>query len=430
MERNMRLWQLVAPNRIESPHGVLQLHKREFLKACAALAGASLAGCVDYGKPAGPRPRLSQADVPGVWDAILGRLPPELAILANDPANEVQIVYTPVRRANGAVQLPRTYTFGVVPERWFPANGLASLPIALLAAQNLGGWHLDLDTAIELSDKPYGNWPADEPAAEKVTRSLRRIFAVDEPAPYNRLFDFLGTDDIYDRLTMMGYPNARLIAHMGGAEVTEVVTTRGGRLLSPASNSTLTQWRERQGRDLLYPYGQAVKGTSFINANGQIVQGPHDFTRHNFVPLQDLHDMLVALIYPETANPKHRWSMPLKTRTQLLTLMQTLPRSSTDPGYGTTRFADGYSNYFVLGDTTDTKPDSLTLIGKSGKGYGHVSDVRYIRDAATGTECFLGAVIYCNTDGPINDERYDYTQTGIPFLAALGRAALAATPEM
>ncbi|WP_428312410.1 hypothetical protein [Hydrocarboniphaga sp.] len=406
------------------------MQKREFLKACASLAGASMVGCAGYAKPVGPRPRLSETDVPGVWDAILGRLPPELSVLANDPANEVQIVYTPVRRVDGKVQIPRSYTFGVVPERWYPANGMASLPLALLAAQNLGGWRLDLDTAIELEGKPGGVWAADEPAAEKVSRSLRRIFAVDEPSPYNRLFDFLGTDDIYDGLSRMGYANSRLIAHLGGDETKEVVTTRGGRLVSTASNRTLTQWRERQGREFLYPYGQAMKGKAWTQANGQIVQGPHDFTRYNFLPLQDLHDMLVALIYPETAPAKHRWAIPTATRNQLLSLMQTLPRGSTDPGYGTTRFADGYSNYLVIGDSRDTKPDSLSLIGKSGKGLGHVSDVRYIRDANTGVECFIGAVIYCNNDGGINDERYDYSQTGIPFLAALGRAALAATPEM
>jgi hypothetical protein len=36
----------------------------------------------------------------------------------------------------------------------------------------------------------------------------------------------------------------------------------------------------------------------------------------------------------------------------------------------------------------------------------------------------LAATILCNRDGIFNDDKYDYDQTGFPFLAKLGKAML------
>jgi hypothetical protein len=37
-------------------------------------------------------------------------------------------------------------------------------------------------------------------------------------------------------------------------------------------------------------------------------------------------------------------------------------------------------------------------------------------------EFLLSATIYCNADGILNDDRYDYDKVGLPFLKNLGRA--------
>jgi hypothetical protein len=41
----------------------------------------------------------------------------------------------------------------------------------------------------------------------------------------------------------------------------------------------------------------------------------------------------------------------------------------------------------------------------------------------------LSANLYANADGVLNDDRYEYDTVSRPFLAALGRAALAAEKE-
>lgn len=42
-------------------------------------------------------------------------------------------------------------------------------------------------------------------------------------------------------------------------------------------------------------------------------------------------------------------------------------------------------------------------------------------DLARGVEFLLSAVVYVNTDGVLNDDRYEYDTIDFPFLRELGR---------
>lgn len=53
--------------------------------------------------------------------------------------------------------------------------------------------------------------------------------------------------------------------------------------------------------------------------------------------------------------------------------------------------------------------------------YGFLVDAAYFADFGNNIEFLLSAVIYCNSDGIFNDDKYDYDKTGFPFLKNLGR---------
>ena len=52
--------------------------------------------------------------------------------------------------------------------------------------------------------------------------------------------------------------------------------------------------------------------------------------------------------------------------------------------------------------------------------YGQLVDVAYIVDFDKKIEFFLSAAIYCNSDGILNDDKYDYDTIGFPFMKQLG----------
>jgi hypothetical protein len=55
-----------------------------------------------------------------------------------------------------------------------------------------------------------------------------------------------------------------------------------------------------------------------------------------------------------------------------------------------------------------------------GDAYGQLIDVAYIVDFDKKIEFFLSATMYCNSDGILNDDKYDYDTIGFPFMKHLG----------
>jgi hypothetical protein len=50
-----------------------------------------------------------------------------------------------------------------------------------------------------------------------------------------------------------------------------------------------------------------------------------------------------------------------------------------------------------------------------------MTDVSYVADFANRVEYMLSATVYVNSDGVVNDDRYDYETVGYPFFYQLGQ---------
>ena len=391
------------------------MDRRDFLGTLSALA---LAGCV-----APSQTRTTFARDRRAWQSVFERMPPALAACVDDPAHEVQILLTRIHRdaAGGITTEHRQY--GWAPRRWFPAMSMTKLPMALVAVEELSRRGLGLE--VQLAPDPpalSGEWPDAEPVAEPVARTLRRIFTISENIPHNRLYDFIGPEAIQQRLTQLGYKDARVVNRIG-APVGDGRVTRSGRVLDTDSHD-IAAWPARHFETLAFPYGKALAGRGWMEDDGRITPGPHDFSHGNFVPLADLHHMLLAMVVPDAVAPSRRWAISPPLRDEVLKIMSMMPRDCLDPVYGADENYDGYGRFFVLGDSHANKPASLRMIGKVGQAYGYLGDTEYIFDEISGVEFLLTAVICVNADGIFNDDKYEYDEIGIPFLAALGRAVL------
>jgi hypothetical protein len=74
-----------------------------------------------------------------------------------------------------------------------------------------------------------------------------------------------------------------------------------------------------------------------------------------------------------------------------------------------------------LGSQKGAIPKNIRIFNKVGDAYGQLTDVAYIVDFEKKIEFFLSATIYCNKDGILNDDHYDYETIGFPFMKQLGQ---------
>ena len=66
-------------------------------------------------------------------------------------------------------------------------------------------------------------------------------------------------------------------------------------------------------------------------------------------------------------------------------------------------------------------PDYMRVFNKVGWAYGFLIDVSYVVDFKNKIEFMLAAVVYVNSDGILNDDKYDYEDVGYPFFQELGK---------
>lgn len=158
-----------------------------------------------------------------------------------------------------------------------------------------------------------------------------------------------------------------------------------------------------------------MQGDSLINE-------PFDFSRKNRMSLKSLHGIERAILFPDATPAAQRFHLSKEDYDFLRRYMSMRPGESVSPVYPAPEYWDNYVKMIYYG-SEKTAPDAgIRIFNKTGTAYGFLIDAAYVADYANNIEFMLSAVIYCNSDGIFNDDKYDYDTIGYPFLKHLGRA--------
>ena len=81
---------------------------------------------------------------------------------------------------------------------------------------------------------------------------------------------------------------------------------------------------------------------------------------------------------------------------------------------------DAYTEFFMFKSGRSIIPLHIRVFNKPGWFYGFLTNVAYVADYKNKIEFFISGTIYCKSDGVLNDDRYEYNQTGYPFSKECG----------
>jgi hypothetical protein len=162
-------------------------------------------------------------------------------------------------------------------------------------------------------------------------------------------------------------------------------------------------------------------GNAHWNSNDELIQGPFDFTKHNNVSLEDFQQMLQAVIFPSSVSKEKRFNFSEKDRLFLLQFLSQYPSETNYPKYDSEHFYDSYVKFFFQ-DSAHSMPRNIRVFNKVGWAYGFLTDVSYVLDTANNVDYMLSATLYVNSDGVVNDSKYDEATVGFPFLKQIGNA--------
>ncbi|HUR10767.1 MAG TPA: serine hydrolase [Flavitalea sp.] len=347
-------------------------------------------------------------------------------VLLNRDSFRVQIIYTSIDRTESNKPLFKTYYFNVHPDVYFYPASTVKMPVAFLALEKLNELsgrnvtkHTSMITGVGNSGQTAVlNDPQSSDGRPTIAQYIRKIFLVSDNDAFNRLYEFVGPAYIRERLQAMGYEHTEIFHRLSLP-----LSLQQNFELNPVSflDTSARVLFEEPSRT--YPINISRRadflGKGYLE-KGQLISKPFDFSKKNKVILSDLHNMLQAVLFPESVPLKNRFRLSESDYRFLRRAMSQYPSESTWPAFMPDSFPDAYCKLLYWGDAKETLPKHLRIFNKVGEAYGFLTDVAYIVDFEKKIEFMLSATIYCNSDGVFNDDKYDYEIIGIPFLKNLG----------
>lgn len=355
----------------------------------------------------------------------------QLGAWAQNPDQyEIQVIYTQIDRDENNQPSFTSHHWKVDPERYFYPASTVKMPTAFMALEKMNklgifGLHMETpmrtfaysppQTAALVDTLTYNQLPT-------IGNYIRKIFLVSDNDAYNRLYEFLGQRYLNEALHEKGYTDSRIIHRLSvsGFDTLGNQYTNPCQFFDPINGALI--YHQGEVRSKFYPekewQGQ-VRGKGYFDDDSkQVVNEPFDFRYKNAVSLENLHDILQAVLFPMAVPASARFEL---TENQLRMLYYAMYDFPSDAHDHWNEKPDNYVKFWMFGDSTQSIPDHIRIFNKVGWAYGFLTDVAYIVDFEAGVEFMLAGVIHVNKNEIFNDGEYEYESIGLPFFAELGQ---------
>ena len=180
---------------------------------------------------------------------------------------------------------------------------------------------------------------------------------------YNHLYEFLGQQYFNETLHEKGYKNTRVVHRLDSESFhlalktinTPIVFTFTSRdKMLYHQGEVLSKWN-----DNLSLLRNQQKEIAHVNKQEQLVQESFNFQVKNFFSLQDLYNILKAVIFPEKTASARRFDLSQEDYQFRYDWMSRLPKDSEFSAYE--KKEDNYVKFFWNGEKSSEIPDHIPI---------------------------------------------------------------------
>jgi hypothetical protein len=361
--------------------------------------------------------------------ALMKQNPKQFETLLSDPSQyRIQILYTQINRDKNNKPHFKEYSYRLNPDEYFYPASTVKFPLSVLALEKLNNLNikgLDKSTtaiydSITARQETIYNNPYAIDGRQTIEQAIKEVLVVSDNNAANRLYEFLGQEYIHSQLAKKGYPEVYIRNRLElGRTPLENRQTQEVQFYDIDNHLIYKQLPQNNVGKL--PYYNVFIGKGYLNNNDSLINEPLNFSEKNRISLNDLHHIMLSVLFPDQTPQKQRFNLSPNDRKFLLQWMHTTPNESLYPTYDSLEYYPAYAKFLLLGSENGPIPNNIKIFSKAGDAYGFLLDNAYIVDTEAKIEFMLSAVIYVNADGILNDNTYDYRSIGLPFMKNLGR---------
>ena len=316
---------------------------------------------------------------------------------------EVQIILTELKKRKNGFTIHKKKFNANKNNYFYPASSI-KLPIALLTIEKINeNPKLNINSEFSIQG---------DSIITTFKKEITDLFIISSNESYNRLFEFLGQDYINEKLKQKGFKDFS-ISHRLSTEKSDNLKTKE---INFYRNGKINQIQKSINNKPVTKLNlkNLNKGIGFMLDN-ELQNKPMDFSGKNYFSINELNNVLICLFFPEVSKNK-KFNL---SKSQNLLIQKFMSSTPFNMGFDKNIYPNNYNKFFIYGDKDGMINDNI--FNKVGNAYGYSIDNAYIYEEKSDRHFVLTASIYTNGNNILNDNKYEYHEIGIPFLAEIGR---------
>lgn len=371
-------------------------------------------------------------------------------VLNHPTHNEVQILYTQIDRDENNVPHFKSYSYRLNANHYFYPASTVKLPTAIFTLEKMNKINHDRLVYHQeaLTDDVMKKLKKEEltinstmitdsafAGQTKVTHDssarnnlpsignyIKKILLVSDNDAYNRLYEFVGREEINQKLKKYHLNGTRIVGRLAIGDKGE--STKHTNPINFYNGKTLVYQKPALYDPNEYPMHpeHMIMGKGYIDSHDKLVMEPFDFSRNNIYPLADQQMVLKRLLFPETFPKEQQFNLTDDQYKLIYKYMSMWPTESRHPACSRPDYYPAYCKWlFYGGDSLAVIKPHIRIFDKIGDSYGYDIDNAYIVDFKNKVEFMLSAVVQSNDDEIYNDNKYEYKTVCLPFMKNLGQ---------
>ena len=348
-------------------------------------------------------------------------------VIKHPETYRLQIIYTQINRDKTNVPSFKNYEFHVDSTEYFNPASTVKLPLALLSLEKLNRLNksnvtkftsIQFDSAYSKQTKEWTDKTAQN-GYPSIAHFIKKAFLVSENDPYSRMYEFVGQSEINRSLHAKGYLDTRITHRFVRMNADENRHTNPVRFIQ--DDGKLIYAQPAAFNQDPFDFRRITKLGKGYYVRDSLVHQPFDFTERNKFPLEAFQQILQSVMFPMSVSARQRFNLTEADYRFLYQYLSQYPSETNYPKYDAKQYYDSYVKFFFMDSLHRQMPETIRVFNKVGWAYGFLTDASYVVDFKNNVEYMLTATIYVNSDGILNDDKYDFDTVGHPFLYQLGQ---------
>ncbi|MCK8491911.1 serine hydrolase [Spirosoma sp. RP8] len=348
-------------------------------------------------------------------------------VIRHSDSYRLQLIYTRIDRDKRNKPSFTNYYFNVDSTSYFNPASTVKLPLALLSLEKLNNLKnpkvtkftaMQIDSAYSKQTKEWHD-ETSETDYPSIAHFIKKAFLVSDNDAYSRMYEFVGQREINRSLHAKGYLDTRITHRFVRMTPDENRHTNPVRFIQ--NDGTTIYAQPAAYNTDPFDFSRVTTLGKGYYAGDSLVHQPFDFTERNKLPLPALQQLLQSVLFPASVPAQKRFNLTPDDYQFLYQYLSQYPGETNYPKYDSKQYYDSYVKFFFMDSLHRQMPEGVRVFNKVGWAYGFMTDVSYVADFRHNVEYMLTATLYVNSDGILNDDKYEYDRIGHPFLYQLGQ---------